>query len=598
MSVKNKLRDMPYRGKLLLTILAVVTIVVLVMSVLMFRTAARQSASASLDTLSLFTQQTLTHFVSSITAAERSIHTQYMASGAPSRLPLLRSATADSPAYLLAVREVKSALYRMVSSGAYFDYGMLRMDDTGALIDCGAADRQGLEGARWLFDQEEYRENTYNTCLWRRLDDGSLWVIRDIYNPSPLRHLAKVALRVQQGILLPDLQGGNGYPGQVLLCGGDGALLTATDRSSPLLEKSADILAVRGDVWYDRRQAYAVTKEVSGQYTAIGLLPQDRVNAVHTSVQLSTMLAALTGIILGIFSAWAISRHMTRQMGSLVNSMNEVAAGNLDVTAPVRSRDEIGLLAEHFNGMTAKTKELLGRLIREEKSKQQAEYQNLEYQYRFLQWQVNPHFIYNALEVVNAMAKIDGDDELSRIIIELSAYFRQNARSTQRRFITVEQEFGSLRHYTEIYQSIYSSTYDTDFICEGDTAAAYIPTMILQPLVENALVHGRGPAGDVSIRLTSSQQGGRLIIRLADDGPGMGEETIRQLFSPDQPDEGRGHLGIRNVQQRLKLLFGSKASLRFTCPPEGGTIMIMELPLSYAPPAEQLRPDQPTGGAA
>ena len=591
MSVKNKLRDMPYRGKLLLTILAVVTVVVLVMSILMFRTAAQQSADASLETLSLFTKQTVTNFAAGITAAERSIHTQYMASGAPSRLPLLRSAEADSPAYLVAVREVKGALYRMVSSGAYFDYGMLRMDDSGVLIDCGAADRQGLEDARWLFTQEQYTENTYNPCLWRRLEDGSLWVVRDIYNPSPLRHLAKVAVRVQQGILVPDLQADSGYQGQVLLYSRDGALLTATDRSSPLLEKSADILAAHDGTWNDGRQAFAVTREVSGGYTAIGLLPQNQVNAVHISVQSSTLLAALTGIILGVFSAWAISRNMTRQMGSLVNSMNEVAAGNLDVVAPVKSRDEIGLLAEHFNSMTVKTKELLERLLREEKSKQQAEYQNLEYQYRFLQWQINPHFIYNALEVVNAMAKIDGDDELSKVIIELSAYFRQNARSMQQRFITVKQEFESLRHYTGIYRSIYGSAYDAEFSCEDGTDAAYIPTMILQPLMENALVHGRGPSGDVNIRLTSSQADHRLIICLRGDGPGISEETIRQLLSQGPPDEGRGHLGIRNVQQRLKLLFGNEASLRFTCPPEGGTVMIMELPISYTMPKEQLHAD-------
>ena len=573
MSVQNKLRDMPYRGKLLLTILAVVSIVVLVMSILMFRTAAQQSADASLETLSLFTKQTVTNFAAGITAAERSIHTQYMASGAPSRLPLLRSAEADSPAYLVAVREAKGALYRMVSSGAYFDYGMLRMDDTGVLIDCGAADRQGLEDARWLFTQEQYTENTYNTCLWRRLED------------------AKVAVRVQQGILVPDLQADSGYQGQVLLYSRDGALLTATDRSSPLLEKSADILAVLDSTWNDGRQTFAVTREVSGGYTAIGLLPQNQVNAVHISVQLSTLLAALTGIVLGVFSAWAISRHMTRQMGSLVSSMNEVAAGNLDVIAPVKSRDEIGLLAEHFNSMTVKTKELLERLLREEKSKQQAEYQNLEYQYRFLQWQINPHFIYNALEVVNAMAKIDGDDELSKVIIELSAYFRQNARSMQQRFITVKQEFESLRHYTGIYRSIYGSAYDAEFSCEDGTDAAYIPTMILQPLMENALVHGRGPSGDVNIRLTSSQADHRLIICLRDDGPGISEETIRQLLSQGPPDEGRGHLGIRNVQQRLKLLFGNEASLRFTCPPEGGTVMIMELPISYTMPKEQLHAD-------
>ena len=581
MSLKKKLRDLSYRWKLVLTILAVLSVVVLVMAVLMFRTVVRQSANANLETLDLFTGQTLTHFVAGISNAERSIHTQYMASGAPSQVPALRGIDEHSPAALVAIREVKGALYRMVGPGTYFDYAMIRMDQTGLQVDCGIADAEALANARWLFSQDQYTENTYNRCLWHRMEDGSLWVVRDVYNPSPLRHLAKVAVRVQQHMLIPDPQGG--YQGQVLLYGKDGLLLTATAGSSLPLEKSAEIMAVQGNAW----QSCALTKKVYNGYTAIGLLPQNRVYAVQTSVLISTVLAALAGIILGVFSAWAISRQLTRQMDSLVLSMNEVSAGNLDVVVPVKGRDEVGMLAEHFNGMTAKTKELLEKLLQEEKSKRQAEFQNLEYQYRFLQWQINPHFIYNALEVVNAMAKIDGDEELSRMIIDLSAYFRQNARSMQRRFVTVRQEFESLRHYAEIYRTIYGSAYSVSFACEGGAADAYVPTMILQPLLENALVHGRDASGDATISLNARQDGGRLVIRLQDNGPGMSEELIRRILDPDQPEDSRDHLGINNVQQRLRLLFGDAAGLSIVCPPAGGTIMVMALPAAFMEPTEQ-----------
>lgn len=86
--------------------------------------------------------------------------------------------------------------------------------------------------------------------------------------------------------------------------------------------------------------------------------------------------------------------------------MHRVEAGELDVSIPVQSRDEIGVLTGQFNRMTAKTRELVQKLIEEENSKRRAEYQSLDYEYRFLHWQINPHFIYNALETINAMAKI------------------------------------------------------------------------------------------------------------------------------------------------------------------------------------------------
>ena len=589
MPIRKPLRDLPYRWKLLLTMLAVVLIVVAVMSLLMFWTAARQSASSNLETLNLFTEQTLTSFAANVRTVERSAFTQYMASGAPTQLPRLRGLKEDSPAFLAAAREVTGALARMITAGGFFSHAALRMDDTGICIDSGAADPQAVADSRWLFSQEKYIENQYNFCQWCRMDDGSLWVVRDVYNPSPLRHMGRIALRVRQDMLIPALQDVGGYEGQVLLYGKDGALMTATDPASAVLDVSNDLLRAQGeDYRISGGKTYAVARVTREGYTAVGLLPRERVQSVRISVFASTALAAALGIVLGVLSAWMISRSLTRQMNALVRSMDQVAAGRLDVVTPVESRDEVGILTEQFNSMTAKTRELLDRLVKEEQHKRQAEFQNLEYQYRFLQWQINPHFIYNALEVVNAMAKIDGDDELSRMVIELSAYFRQNARSIERRFVTIREEFESLGHYAEIYRSIYGSTYSVTFDSEGGTADAYVPTMILQPLLENSLVHGRNTEGDANIRVSSGEADGQLVIRLEDDGPGMSEETIRLLLSPDRHEERRDHLGIRNVLERLHLLFGDSAQLSIHCPPAGGTVMEMKMPANYERPAEGL----------
>ena len=123
----------------------------------------------------------------------------------------------------------------------------------------------------------------------------------------------------------------------------------------------------------------------------------------------------------------------------------------------------------------------------------------MAYEYRFLHWQINPHFIYNALETINALAKIDGNDELSDMIVMLSAHFRQNADAMRKKVVTVEDEFASLEQYAEIYRCIYGSSLRTTFRIEPQVRGARLPTMIIQPLLENALVHGRGRAGGTDI---------------------------------------------------------------------------------------------------
>lgn len=129
----------------------------------------------------------------------------------------------------------------------------------------------------------------------------------------------------------------------------------------------------------------------------VGLRP---VSAVFTSVHvllLSGMLAAVVSLAAGFFVSAAISSRLTRQIETLMSSMDRFGNGDMSVSMKVEGRDEIAMLAKRFNQMTQDMSMLMDRVVEEEKVKQQAEYKNLEYEYRFLQWQINPHFIYNAL---------------------------------------------------------------------------------------------------------------------------------------------------------------------------------------------------------
>jgi len=302
------------------------------------------------------------------------------------------------------------------------------------------------------------------------------------------------------------------------------------------------------------------------------------------------LAVGLAGVLAGVFFVVMLSHRLTRQMRELVASMAAVAAGDMDREVPVTSGDDVGQLAVQFNHMIAQTRELLTRIVQEETRKQHAEYQLLEYRYRSLQSQINPHFIYNAMEAVNALAKIDGNKEICEVVQSISAYFRQNARNMQKRYVTVHSEIGNLKQYAGIYGHIYGDRLRTSVRYGAGVGDALLPTMILQPVLENALMHGVSAAqGESFIEITADQEGGeRLVIHVRDNGKGMPPEVVERILSGRSAHGGEDRktsgIGMSNVLQRLRLIYGSAAGVSIDSRAGEGTDVRISLPLAYDMP--------------
>jgi len=235
--------------------------------------------------------------------------------------------------------------------------------------------------------------------------------------------------------------------------------------------------------------------------------------------------------------------------------------------------------------MVDKTRELLVRVVQEESQRNRAEYDVLEYKYRSLQSQINPHFIYNALEVVNAIGKLSGQKEICEVVRHISTFFRRNTRNMQKRFITVQEEFDSLRQYAYIYCHIYGDILSTPFDMEEGTEQALIPTMILQPVLENALVHGiRAEQAVVSLNAARAEDG-RLCLQIRDNGKGIAPEVIEKIMSDEQEsaedNRGSSGVGMRNVVARLRLIYGKRLTFSIESEPGEGTLVSIVIPLAF-----------------
>ena len=578
-------RNLSFRNKLIVTNLLIVTAVVACITLMMNSTASRQAMDSNRETLDLLTEQALINFSSQAEGMGKNIYTLYSSTNTAEQMNLMRNMDRGEIGYLLARREMTQAAARMITGSAPYDHASVLLMN-GDIVTGNPLDPEATKEAEAILSQPEYAGNAYGKCLWTRTAQGDLWCVRDVYCQSPFRRVGKTAVRVRQEKLagLGDSSRGK-YPCTLLFYDAGGQWLMSAGNELPEegAPAAAALLDAPADTWQLGRSRYAVSVQTLGAWRAIGLLPMDTAAGVQRSITQSSLLAALLGILIGLVIAAAVSHQLSGQIRRLVQSMDRVAAGDLDVEIPVESADEIGELSRNFNHMTRETRELLARVVQEEASKQQAEYQNLEYRYRFLQWQINPHFIYNALEAVNGLAKLDGSPQVSGIIVQLSAYFRANAQAMSKRFVTVRQEFNSVAQYVEIYRQIYGGRLTVEFGIASGAEEALVPTMLLQPIMENALIHGKKRRGDSIIRAEAEAADGILSICIQDNGPGMTEEEIARMLNGEREagQSGRVSLGVRNVRERMRLLYGEEATLEVVSRPGEGTRVTLRLPCRY-----------------
>ena len=598
-------RDYSYRRKLLVTYLGIVVSVVLAISGLMTMTASQQATSSNVANLQLLTEQTLINFITKTENIRQHVYTTSVSTGMVEQVQKMRSLDTVGNAYLHTKQELIVALSKMIDTSALYDYVTVRVDGGecvsnqfySALNTDNAQYYQRVQkAAEELLNDEQYAANHYGASRWVRTADNDLFLLRDVYTTDPLRHVGRIAVHIPESNMVTLNEENAEVQYTLLFYDSDDKLITlAGQQCDPAEWASVTPSNIENGMVTTDSGRYIVSQNERSGWKVVGLLPTVVANEVQISVLRSSMLVALVGLIVGALMAVGISSQMSRQIRQLVSSMNRVEAGELDIELPVESHDEIGLLTSHFNSMTKKIRQLIQRLVTEETNKRQAEYQNLEYEYRFLQWQINPHFIYNALETVNALAKLDGNDELCRMIVLLSAYFRQNAETMRKRFSTVRQEFHSLEQYAEIYHHIYiyNDTLDVPFTYSQTAENAVLPTMLIQPLLENALIHGSNAEGHSVVKVDATTEAQTLIIRIEDNGMGMDEEAIKRLFTPPEGKpktrEERTSLGVHNVLDRMQLIYGSAATLHITSERDKGTCVEMCLPLMYSEPSEPLK---------
>ncbi|MDH2334487.1 cache domain-containing sensor histidine kinase [Paenibacillus polymyxa] len=292
-------------------------------------------------------------------------------------------------------------------------------------------------------------------------------------------------------------------------------------------------------------------------------------------VRQNVRLSLLIGILCLVFSwlgASFLSKMVVSPLEHLTRAMRKVVTGDLQAVTTVRTEDEIGTIAEAFNFMVRRVRELLDEVRQEQNRKR-------EYELALISAQIKPHFLYNTLDTIYALNELDRNDEARDTTKALADFYRM-VLNKGRELITLEKEAQITDDYLTILQIRYPDVFRYEVDIPAELAGTPIPKLSLQPLVENSIYHGLKKKGTKGfIRIFAFKQGDKVIVRVEDNGVGMDEFQVHTIMSRHLPKEGIRSIGTYSVQQRLSLYFGEEYGISVQSILAEGTTVDLSLPM-------------------
>jgi len=298
---------------------------------------------------------------------------------------------------------------------------------------------------------------------------------------------------------------------------------------------------------------------------------------VYGTIPVNTLISDNSKIIVNSFVIFAlififacivwyfILTRITKPLKELACTMSSVGEGNMYVKYESDREDEIGLVANSFNYMMDKMHTLFNNLLDE--------------QYKVLQAQINPHFLYNTLNSIRWMAIIHGANNIKDVTDALSRLIMKSMNKNGQ-FTTVEEEINSLKDYIYIQKIRYNNSFDVEIDIQDEVLKCQCIRFILQPQVENAIFHGLEPKqGFGLIKVSARLEDNHIRFEIWDNGVGMSREQIRRLLTEDSnKDRGLSGIGVRNVNDRIKMIYGKQYGIEIESKPGEYTCVRITIP--------------------
>ena len=371
----------------------------------------------------------------------------------------------------------------------------------------------------------------------------------------------------------------------LLFDGRSAALLTRQGRAvgaQPLLDQTELLQQGFGEPLAIRQLT------VEGSPVLLGTVYLEQLDAVYAQrMDLSViyrrvawvqLVATVSMVLLGTVFAWAVRclvNGMLRQLDYVVQGVRQFSQGNLDVEIPVEGQDEIGRFSMQINELLAGIRQLIHQNVEKEVLVKNT-------QIRALQNQINAHFLYNVLEAIKMMAEIDEEYDIADAVTSLGKLLRYTMK-WNRRTVALQEELEHINNYIALVNLRYDGQIRLNKQVPEALLVQEIPKLSLQPIVENAVVHGGSHEEDREIRITVSQTGDVVRIAIRNEGRAMSREALEHLRRGIQGLEetrstGGNGIGLKNVQDRICMTFGQEYGITVDSRDGAGTTVTVAVP--------------------
>ncbi|CQR57261.1 sensor histidine kinase [Paenibacillus riograndensis] len=289
----------------------------------------------------------------------------------------------------------------------------------------------------------------------------------------------------------------------------------------------------------------------------------------------------LSALIMAILLIYYFSRLLTGRMLQLSKHISKVGSGNLGATLVIDGKDEIGQLARQFNHMVRNINDLMSEVQESNRQKNAILLKQNEIKFKMMASQINPHFLFNALESIRMKAHVRGQADISQVVRLLGKMMRKNLEVGNRR-ISLQSELETVSCYLVIQKFRYDDRLAYELHIDPKANLVQIPPLIIQPLVENSVVHGLENRIDGGmVRVDIRIEDGLLKVQVSDNGAGISKtrmHEIRQMLE-SKDDYESNNIGMRNIHLRLKLTYGPECGLTLASQEGFGTQISFEIPL-------------------
>ncbi|RJG24928.1 sensor histidine kinase [Paenibacillus thiaminolyticus] len=296
----------------------------------------------------------------------------------------------------------------------------------------------------------------------------------------------------------------------------------------------------------------------------------DRLSGIRNTIGIITLLCIITVLVATYFSVL----HLSRRTQTVIKGMKKVREGYLNTKLPVDREDELGLIALSFNQMCEDLQQYINKVYKSELKQKNAELVAL-------QSQIKPHFLYNTLEVIRMRAISQGANDVGDMIYNLASMFRHMVKD--KTTITLNEEIENCRRYLELTRIRYRDKLQYSIYMDERLGGYNIMKLSVQPIIENYLVHGLGldrTDNHIIIEVESGEKD--LVIRIADNGKGIESERLQQIQKELKQStiQEHGSLGLKNVHDRLRILYGDEYGIKVESVLGSGTTVTIRVPLN------------------